>query len=174
MFFRNTEKRSVLDLNADGPSAAALTAGLSVSTQSNLSVQDKVKQYFEQFREPILHYLMGTFGGEMAQAEEVTQEAFLQLYRYLNGGHTIQNARAWTFRVAHNLAVDRLKRRQFIASVADEEWDELQASIADKEPNPRRFTFVRPHPPSTPTSRLSTTLGRRFARLCSFDQTEFG
>src|SRR5438552_11264761 len=103
MFFRNSEKRTVLDLNADDVQAGELTAATLASSQPNLSIEDKVKQYFEQMREPVFRYLAATFGRE--RAEEFTQDAFLQLHRSLRGGQAILNIRAWTFRVAHNMAV---------------------------------------------------------------------
>src|SRR5262249_50632946 len=89
-------------------------------------------------RKPLIRYLTSTFGGERPQAEEIAQETFLQLYRYLNGGHTIHDVRAWTFRVAHNLAVNRIKHQQFITPVSDEKWEEIRASVAGREPNPEQ------------------------------------
>jgi RNA polymerase sigma-70 factor (ECF subfamily) len=47
-------------------------------------------------------------GLNRAKAEESTQEAFLRLYAELRNGFTIENPRAWVYRVAHNLGVDAL------------------------------------------------------------------
>ncbi|MDQ3181465.1 MAG: RNA polymerase sigma factor [Acidobacteriota bacterium] len=114
-----------------------LAVGIFASSQANLSIEDKVKQYFEQLREPVFRYLIATFSVS-SQAEEITQEAFLQLYRCLKEGQTIQNVRAWIFRVAHNLAINQIKSRQFIEPVDDAGWDELQHSLADKNLNPEQ------------------------------------
>jgi RNA polymerase sigma-70 factor (ECF subfamily) len=138
MFFRNSEKQTVLNLDADGVRVGELTAGIIASSQPNLSTEDKVKLYFEQLREPVFRYLTATFGGERLQAEEITQDAFLQLYRSMSDGQAIQNVRAWTFRVAHNLAVNRIRRRQFIAPLTEEEWEELQQSVVAKDLNPEQ------------------------------------
>jgi RNA polymerase sigma-70 factor (ECF subfamily) len=153
MFFRNSEKQTVLNLNADDAQAGELTAGILVSSQPNLSIEDKVKQYFEQMREPVFRYLTATFGPE--RAEEITQDAFLQLYRSLSSGQTILNVRAWTFRVAHNIAVTQLKRQQFIAPLTDEDWEELQRSVEGKELTPEQILLQKEK-----LERLRKAIGR--------------
>src|SRR5688572_4484445 len=122
MFFRDSEKHTVLGLTVDDVQGGELAAGTLVSTQPAPSVEDKVKQHFEQMREPLARYLTSTFGGGRSLAEEITQDAFLQLYIYMSRGHAIDNVRAWTFRVAHNLAVQRVKKQAFLAPLDDEEW----------------------------------------------------
>src|SRR5215207_3847362 len=72
--------------------------------QDVLTLEEKVTRCFEQWRDPVHRYLVAVFG-QPAEAEEITQEAFLQFYRTLREGQTINNTRAWLFRVAHNLAV---------------------------------------------------------------------
>jgi RNA polymerase sigma-70 factor, ECF subfamily len=138
MIFRRSDKQNVQNLNAAEVQGAEVAVGIFASSQANLSIEDKVKQYFEQLREPVFRYLIATFGGEYSQAEEITQEAFLQLYRSLIDGHTIQNVRAWIFRVAHNLAINQIKSQQFIAPLGDEDWLELQRSLEDKGLNPEQ------------------------------------
>lgn len=137
MIFRRSDKQNVLNLNANKVQMTELAVGIFASSQANLSIEDKVKQYFEQLREPVFRYLITTFSVS-SQAEEITQEAFLQLYRCLKDGQTIQNVRAWIFRVAHNLAINQIKSRQFIEPVDDAGWDELQHSLADKNLNPEQ------------------------------------
>jgi len=128
----------VLDLSRNEAAAGQLAAGTLVSVNATLSTEERVKQYFVEMREPILRYITATFGGERSQAEEITQDAFLQLYRYLSGGHAILNVKAWTFRVAHNMAVNRLRSQQFIAPMSDEEWDDLQQTLETGELNPEQ------------------------------------
>ncbi len=59
---------------------------------------------FEQFRNPLLRYVL-SFGVSVHDAEEVTQEVFLSLFRHLQRGRSRKNLRGWLFRVAHNLAL---------------------------------------------------------------------
>jgi RNA polymerase sigma-70 factor (ECF subfamily) len=105
--------------------------------QETLKLEQKVTGYFEQWREPVYRYLVAAFGNS-AQAEDLTQEAFLQLYRCLHAGQLIGNPRAWVFRVAHNLAVNQIKGQQFITPLDDETWAELLQSVQDIGPSPEQ------------------------------------
>ena len=138
MFFRKSEKHIALDINAAETGKGELAAGIFASSHPNLSVEERVRQHFEQLRDPLARYLMNTFGGEQSLAEEITQDAFVQLYRYMARGHAIENVRAWTYRVAHNLAVQRVKKHQFLAPLSDEQWEELQGSLAGSDLNPEQ------------------------------------
>jgi RNA polymerase sigma-70 factor (ECF subfamily) len=102
-----------------------------------LTLEEKVTLYFEQWRDPVNRYVVAAFGDPM-EAEEITQEAFLQLYRSLHGGQSIANVRAWVFRTAHNLAANRIKAQQFVALLDEEEWEELRRTLADAAPNPEQ------------------------------------
>ena len=99
-----------------------------------LTLEEKVSRYFEQWRDPVNRYVVAAFG-DPTGAEDVTQEAFLQLYRSLHSGQSIDNVRAWVFRTAHNLASNRLRSQQFVELLDDESWERLRMSLADASPN---------------------------------------
>ncbi len=62
-------------------------------------------------------------------AEDVTQDAFLALYRHLNQVPTAA-FRPWLFRVARNLCLDQLRRRKFKLSLfRDLQKDEEQPFV---------------------------------------------
>ena len=84
----------------------SLEAELVRLSQDALKLEQKVTELFELLRGPIQRYLV-TILGNAAEAEEATQETFLRLYQNLHSGQRIRNVRAWLFRVAHNLAIDR-------------------------------------------------------------------
>lgn len=155
MFFRSSGKQTVLNLNADEAIAGELAAGSIVSSQPASNVEDRVKQHFEQMREPLARYLMATFGGERGLAEEITQDAFLQLYTYMARGHAIENVKAWTFRVAHNMALKSVKKQQFLSPLDDDEWNDLQHSLAGKELNPEQSLLQKEK-----LNRLRKAIGR--------------
>jgi len=108
------------------------------SRQETLKLEQKVTGYFERWREPVYRYVVAAFGNS-AQAEDVTQEAFLQLYRCLHAGQSIGNVRAWVFRVAHNLAVNQIKSQQFITLLDDETWEEIRRLYKDTSPTPEQM-----------------------------------
>ncbi|HCF95002.1 MAG TPA: RNA polymerase subunit sigma-24 [Verrucomicrobia bacterium] len=66
------------------------------------------------YKEPILNYVYRLVGN-YHDAEELAQEAFVRLYRSLGSIKMEGHTKAWLYRVAGNLAKDRLrywKRRQ--------------------------------------------------------------
>ena len=110
---------------------------LVLSRHETLTLEQKVTQFFERWRDPVHRYLVAAFGHPI-EAEEITQEAFLHLYRCLREGQAIRNQRAWVFRTAHNLAVNRLKSQQFVELLDDDAWDALRRSLADASPSPEQ------------------------------------
>lgn len=89
--------------------------------ESNL--HETVALAYEEARNDVYFYLL-RLGLASPEAQDVTQEAFLRLYQALKRGEQILNARAWAFRVAHNLAVNLVTRRRDTAEV-----DEHHASL---------------------------------------------
>lgn len=102
-----------------------------------LPLEEKVSRYFEQWRDPVNRYVVAVFG-DPVEAEEITQEAFLQLYRRLHSGQSVTNVRAWVFRAAHSLALNRIRSQQFIELLDDEAWDHFRRSLIDLSPNPEQ------------------------------------
>ncbi|MGH9963041.1 MAG: RNA polymerase sigma factor, partial [Pyrinomonadaceae bacterium] len=91
-------------------------------------------QLFEQWRNSVYRYLMAVYGNA-GDAEELTQEAFLRLYRCLRGGQVVNNPRSWIFRVAHNLAIDRYKSEKHVTPLDRDCWEEL-CNRQDPSQNP--------------------------------------
>jgi DNA-directed RNA polymerase specialized sigma24 family protein len=83
--------------------------------QRTLTLEEKVSQLFELLRDPIYLYLIAVLGNP-AEAEDVTQEVFLELYRALHRGRVINNVRLWLFRVAHNVAFKDFGNKQLLAT----------------------------------------------------------
>jgi RNA polymerase sigma-70 factor (ECF subfamily) len=122
-----------IDLNSRSEAEVRLAADqLAENITENVTIEDKITTLFEALRNSILSYLVAVFGrGSAVEAEDITQEAFLQLHRVLQKGHQIDNPRAWLFRVAHNLAINRLKATQFIAPLDDLGWEEICLRLPD-------------------------------------------
>jgi RNA polymerase sigma-70 factor (ECF subfamily) len=99
---------------ADGLSLEALESVLEVeSRDGSRGAEADPKRIaaliFEEQRVPMCRYLV-SLGLRPAVASEITQDAFLRLYRHLRSNGRGENLRGWVFRVAHNLAVNELKR----------------------------------------------------------------
>ena len=95
--------------------------------------------------------------GNRADAEEVTQNAFLDAYRALGRGHTPEKPRAWLFGIAKNATRRRyrtLSRRphevelenELAESVAEEErpqLEELREAVRSLPPTHQQALFLR-------------------------------
>ncbi|MCI0424136.1 MAG: RNA polymerase sigma factor, partial [Acidobacteria bacterium] len=106
--------------------------------QERMTIDQKIAELFEQMRDSVYHYLLVAFGNP-AEAEEITQEAFLRLLRHLqSGGVEDSNVRSWIFRVAHNLAVDQQRGRKYEALLDFDGWEQFYQSHLDPSPDPER------------------------------------
>ncbi|MBV9504173.1 MAG: sigma-70 family RNA polymerase sigma factor [Acidobacteriia bacterium] len=96
---------------------------------------EEIIQLFDQLRDRLLRYAL-SFGLPIADAEDIVQEVFLSLCRHLQRGRPRDNLRAWTFRVAHNLAI---KRRIQLQSLLERTVDDAgvpEDLLRDPGPNP--------------------------------------
>jgi RNA polymerase sigma-70 factor, ECF subfamily len=105
--------------------------------QRTETLEEKVGQLFELLRDPIYLYLVAVLGSP-SEAEDITQESFLQLYRSLHRGLVINNARFWLFRVAHNLAFKHREKNQRFERTDTRPWDELRNLLPDPGLNPEQ------------------------------------
>jgi len=126
------DPRSVAEvcLTADRPGADAM---------QNATIETKITDLFEALRSSIFGYLVAVFGqGNVNEAEDIAQDAFLQLHRMLQKGVQIDNPRAWLFRVAHNRAINQLKLRQYVAPLDELEWEEICSRLPDPGLSPEQ------------------------------------
>jgi RNA polymerase sigma-70 factor, ECF subfamily len=91
------------------------------------TVHERVEQIYEAEREHIYSYLL-CFGVPAQRAQELAQDSFLKLYIKMSKGESIENPRAWLYRVAHNSAL-RFHRRE-------PAFDALDSSAEPTEPLP--------------------------------------
>ncbi len=72
----------------------------------------------DAFRGLVERYQRGVFGivlqlvRERAPAEDLSQEAFLKAYRALDSFDRGRRFSSWLFKIAHNTAIDHLRRRE--------------------------------------------------------------
>lgn len=69
------------------------------------------RQLVERHAAP-LHAFVHRLLANAAEAEEVTQETFLRLWKRADTFGGRSTAKTWLFRIAHNLAIDRIRRRR--------------------------------------------------------------
>jgi RNA polymerase sigma-70 factor (ECF subfamily) len=109
------------------------TAAHSASAKPS-EIEREVMNLFEQFRNPLLRYVL-SFRMPVHDAEEVTQEVFLSLFRHLQLRRSRRNLRGWIFRVAHNLALKRRYANQRSHDATASDWTIVERQ-SDPSPNP--------------------------------------
>lgn len=88
-----------IDLNSRSEAEVCVTAGqLSKNTAENVTIEDKITELFDALCSSILSYLVAVFGFvTAAEAEDITQDAFLQLHRMMQKGNQIDNTASVAF-----------------------------------------------------------------------------
>lgn len=80
---------------------------------SSSDLDQRFEALFRDLRQPVLNYLFRLLG-DAEQAEDVSQESFVKIYRALPALPADANTRAWVYRIATNTAYDVLRRRRLI------------------------------------------------------------
>jgi RNA polymerase sigma-70 factor (ECF subfamily) len=115
----------------------AAAANLSV-TPSEIECQ--VMNLFDQFRSPLLRYVL-SFGMSVHDAEEVTQEVFLSLFRHLQLRKSRRNLRGWIFCVAHNLALKHRYASRRSRDMTASDWTVVERQF-DPSPSPEEQVLL--------------------------------
>jgi RNA polymerase sigma-70 factor (ECF subfamily) len=121
--------------SADGRQTAPATTAIvaRMTTQSEPADAELVARYaggdqaaaraLTYRHAPRLHALARRMLGDGAEAEDVTQEAMLRLWRVAPGWDDRAAVSTWLYRVASNLCIDRLRRRKLISVARPEVAD---------------------------------------------------
>lgn len=75
-----------------------------------------------------IHTLAFRMTGDVAAAQDITQETFLRMLGFLSGLRTDRPLRPWLKRVAANIAIDRLRRNRHMDSGAPDDWPDHSTS----------------------------------------------
>ena len=114
------------------------TTVLDQEGQQTLKLEEQVTHLFDELRQPVRRYLLCLNVTSM-EAEEIIQDTFLRLYQHLHSGGAVANLRGWIFRVAHNISMNELKRRKFLAPSGSQKGAEGSALSVDPAPNPEEI-----------------------------------
>jgi RNA polymerase sigma-70 factor, ECF subfamily len=99
------------------------------------ALRNEVTSLYDELHAPVYGYLI-FLGMKPQEAEDVSQETFLRLYKHLHAGGNRGNLRCWLFRVAHNLSINEFKRQKYTRGVSPEVWTKVSGSTADPSPTP--------------------------------------
>jgi RNA polymerase sigma-70 factor (ECF subfamily) len=90
-----------------------------------MTLSERVHFLFEQLRVPVFRYVMRKTK-DSGRAEEITQETFLRLFRYLKEERPVDNPKAWLFTVANNLAIDASRGDSHIQDLDETTWNRIE------------------------------------------------
>ena len=105
-------------------------------------LREKVEGLFEQLHLPVFRYVMCKTRNS-AKAEDITQESFLRLFCHLRDERPVENPKAWLFAVAHNLAVDSMRREGQFKSLDEGAWNQLEYSRSIAQSDHERTVLER-------------------------------
>jgi RNA polymerase sigma-70 factor (ECF subfamily) len=71
--------------------------------------QSAFEQIVARYQRPVIS-LIARMTGDRAQAEDLAQETFVKAFRSLAAFDTTRRLSSWLFRIAHNTAIDAMRR----------------------------------------------------------------
>lgn len=94
-----------------------------------LANPDDFALIIEKYEKKLLRYLSYFAGADRAQAEDILQETMIKVYRNLNGFNQTMSFSSWIYRIAHNEALNYLRKNKKQASVSLDSEDEENVSL---------------------------------------------
>jgi RNA polymerase sigma-70 factor, ECF subfamily len=111
----------------------------------NYTDEQLIKEYLagdeKALESLVAHYLNGIYNfsfrlsRDASQAEDITQEVFIKVWKNLKKFDREKSFKAWIFRIARNTAIDYLRRKKIFV-FSDLENDESENSIINNIPDP--------------------------------------
>jgi RNA polymerase sigma-70 factor (ECF subfamily) len=97
---------------------------------------------FEQLRLPVFRYLLRKTR-DSGQAEDITQETFLRLFRHLREDRLLDNPKAWLFAVANNLAVEASRNESHSKELDATTRKQIEESRSGLQADPEKLMLQR-------------------------------
>lgn len=116
----------------------SVTANASVE---GTDLRKTIGHHFVEHRDHLYLYLLAC-GASPADADDLTQDTFLRLFRHLRAGKPVEKLQPWLFRVARNLLLDRRKGNQYLSAGSEIAWAVWQDTVADPSVNLEQATLT--------------------------------
>jgi RNA polymerase sigma-70 factor (ECF subfamily) len=101
---------------------------------------DAFQQLFHKYSSAVVNFAL-RFLGTRERAEEVTQEVFLQVYRWQHRYEPKAKFSTWLFKIANNHCLNEIRKGEYrviqesLDSQVDDEGDERARDLPDTNPN---------------------------------------
>lgn len=110
--------------------------------EKSLISPDSFALIIERYEKKLMRYLNYLVGLDKSQAEDILQETMIKVYRNLNGFKPNLSFSSWIYRIAHNEALNfiRKNKKQVFVSLdyEDEDSQALLKILASEENIPRQ------------------------------------
>ena len=100
-------------------------------TQALAGSQSAFEQIVRRYQRPIIS-LIARMTGDRGLAEDLAQETFVKAFRNLAAFDTTRRLSSWLFRIAHNTAIDAMRRAR-PAPAAPAEARGLVATLDERD-----------------------------------------
>jgi RNA polymerase sigma-70 factor (ECF subfamily) len=122
------------DPDQRGPRAPVPAGDADLAVAARGGSEDACTALVHRFERPVYN-LIARLVQDPATAEDLTQDAFIKMFRALDQYKPELRFSSWLFRIAHNTAIDHLRHRQLPMAYPqiDDEGDEIDplARLAD-------------------------------------------
>lgn len=96
-----------------------------------LEDQEAFVPLVERYEAKLLRYVRRLTGLDMESTEDVIQEVFIKIYRNLNSFDPDLSFSSWAYRIAHNEAVNYLRKHRNKETISIESEDDEMVSLLD-------------------------------------------
>lgn len=103
-------------------------------------VKERVIALYESHREGIYRFLVG-HGLSPGEAQDLTQDVFLDLFVALDKGAELKSEQAWLYAVAGRAVVDHWRRERQVRAYVDLDTNPA-VNIVSREPSPEAQTEI--------------------------------
>jgi RNA polymerase sigma-70 factor (ECF subfamily) len=91
--------------------------------------QPSIDETVEQYHRPLVSYAWRMLG-DLEQARDVVQDAFLRLWQQTRGGRPVQQVKPWLYTTCRHAALDLLRRSKAMTIHADDTLSQSEAPTA--------------------------------------------
>ena len=156
--------QGVSEMNGPPGESLSLSQSLEGEKAAPATLSERVQTLFEQLRLPVFRFLLRKTRNR-GRAEDLTQETFLRLCRYLRDERPLDNPKAWLLTVANNLAIDEIRSDRHQTDLDESAWTEIEESRSGTQAGPEEVT------PTSRSCRSGRRMPRRRVRRCSSTTT---
>ncbi len=94
----------------------------------NADIEKEFLEAYDALSEPLYRHCFFRVFSE-SKAEDLVQETFMKTWQYISKGHTVENLKAFLYRVANNLVIDYSRKKK------EDSLDSILADLPQLEPS---------------------------------------